>query len=390
MSFVGANDHSNPVSPQDPLYYAPRSARSMADPRSNATPQTSSDHLPPDPPLSRFDEMREEAFAKFARPLESQFAYERRRSRGLLATAGAIAVAIGATAILALVLFNVFPRSKSDPSELAVSISTPALATPAQATRPKTPRHCLKDSSSFKRYKEAKTRLFPNPPPLQRLRKRPKNPRLCSISSCSGSNGNSVENRTRRSLVESRRRTNTDITGATLHFRKVPTEIARSAADRGGLTPLGANARGKNEAFPLLRPVLADRCRSPQGCLRTMRVRLRGYSSAPTFRVRSRRSGSFGYRHALRVLARDAPSFVCPSFSQTAREFDRRCLDARSCRDRREKQWSGQVAGHLKLPCDRTRLVASRQAQREGPWQPRTRGQNVYRLPRTDRCMLLP
>ena len=29
---VGANDHSDPVSPQDPLYYAPRSARGMADP----------------------------------------------------------------------------------------------------------------------------------------------------------------------------------------------------------------------------------------------------------------------------------------------------------------------------------------------------------------------
>ena len=133
MRFVGANDHPNPDSPEDPLYYAPRSARSMADPRSNATPQTSSGHLPPDHPSSRFDEMREEAFAKFARPLESQFVYERRPARGLLATAGAIAVAIGATVILALVLFNVFPRSKSDPSELAVSISTPASATPAQA-----------------------------------------------------------------------------------------------------------------------------------------------------------------------------------------------------------------------------------------------------------------
>ena len=32
MSFVGANDHSDPVSPQDPLYYAPRSARGMAEP----------------------------------------------------------------------------------------------------------------------------------------------------------------------------------------------------------------------------------------------------------------------------------------------------------------------------------------------------------------------
>jgi hypothetical protein len=134
MRFVGANDHSNPDSPEDPLYYAPRSARSIADPRSTAAPQTSSGHLRPDPPSSRFDEMREEAYAKFARPLESQFVNERRPARGLLAAAGAIAVAIGATAILALVLFNVFPGSKTDPSELAVSISTPASATPAQAT----------------------------------------------------------------------------------------------------------------------------------------------------------------------------------------------------------------------------------------------------------------
>ena len=134
MRFVGANDHPNPDSPEDPLYYAPRSARSTADPRSTATTQTSPGHLSPDPPSSRFDDMREEAFAKFARPLESQFVYERRSPRGLLATAGAIAVAIGATVILALVLFNVFPGSKSDPAELAVSISTPASATPAQVT----------------------------------------------------------------------------------------------------------------------------------------------------------------------------------------------------------------------------------------------------------------
>ena len=135
MSFIRANDHPNPDSPEDPLRYAPHSVRSMADPRSNAAPpQTRSDHLPPTPPLSRFDEMREEAFAKFARPLESQFVYERRPRRILLATAGGIAAAIGVTVILALVFFNVFPRSKSDPSELAVSISTPASATPAQVT----------------------------------------------------------------------------------------------------------------------------------------------------------------------------------------------------------------------------------------------------------------
>ena len=132
MRFVSANDHSNSDSPEDPLYYAPRSARSVADPRSNVAPQTRSDHLPP--PSSRFDGMREEAFAKFTRPLESQFVYERRPPRGLLATAGAIAVAIGAIAVLAFVLFNVLPRSKSDPSELAVSISTPASAAPAQVT----------------------------------------------------------------------------------------------------------------------------------------------------------------------------------------------------------------------------------------------------------------
>ena len=132
MSFISANDHPNPDSPDDPLYYAPRSVRTMADPRSNATPQTRSDRLPPAPPLSRFDEMREEAFAKFSQPKESQFFYERRPPRLLLATAGGIAAAIGVTVIVALVVLNVFPRSKSDPSELAVSISTPASATPAQ------------------------------------------------------------------------------------------------------------------------------------------------------------------------------------------------------------------------------------------------------------------
>jgi hypothetical protein len=134
VSFIRANDDPNPDSPDDPLYYAPRSARGIADPRSSAAPQTRSDHFPPAPPLSRFDEMREKAFVKSTRPLESQFAYERRPRRGLFATAGAIAAAIGVTVILALVLFNVFPRSKSDPAELAVSISTPASATPAPVT----------------------------------------------------------------------------------------------------------------------------------------------------------------------------------------------------------------------------------------------------------------
>jgi hypothetical protein len=132
MSFIGADDHPDPIGPDDPRYYAPRAERSRANPRSNAAPQTRSDHLPSDPPMSRFDDMREKAFAKSIRPLESQFVYERRPQRGLFATIGAIVVAIGVAAVLALVLFNALPRSKSDPSEIAVSISTPASATPAE------------------------------------------------------------------------------------------------------------------------------------------------------------------------------------------------------------------------------------------------------------------
>ena len=111
--------------------------------------------------------MREKAFARSTRPLKSQFVYERRPPRGLLATAGAIAVAIGVTVILALVLFNVFPRSKSDPSELAVSISTAASATPAQVTSEDS-QALLQKFKQFKGCKEAKTwlRLFLNPPPV--------------------------------------------------------------------------------------------------------------------------------------------------------------------------------------------------------------------------------
>jgi hypothetical protein len=135
MSFVSANDHPDPVSPLDPLYYAPRSARGgVTESRPSAPQLAPSGNLPSDPRTSRFDEMREEAFAKFARPLESQFVDERRRSRGLLATVGAVAVAVGATATLAYVALNASPKSKNEPAELAVSISTPALTTPALAT----------------------------------------------------------------------------------------------------------------------------------------------------------------------------------------------------------------------------------------------------------------
>ena len=46
MSFVSANDHPTPVSPQDPLYYAPPSVRNKADPRSKEVQQMGSYHLP--------------------------------------------------------------------------------------------------------------------------------------------------------------------------------------------------------------------------------------------------------------------------------------------------------------------------------------------------------
>ena len=133
MSFVSANDHPNPISPQDPLYYAPRSVRSIADPRSNSMQQTRSDSLPPASSLSRFEEMSEEAFAYPVRWIP-RLVHERRPSRALLATAGGITAAIGVTVVVTLLFLNGFPKPKSDPSEVAVSISTPASATPAQVT----------------------------------------------------------------------------------------------------------------------------------------------------------------------------------------------------------------------------------------------------------------
>jgi hypothetical protein len=147
MSFIKSDEHSNPVSPDDPLYYAPRSLRRGADPRPNAA-QTRSDHLPPTSSQSRFDEMREKAFAKSNRhPLEFQFARERRSPRVLPAIAGGIAAAIGVTVVVALVFFTVVPKLKSDPS-LTVSISTPASATPAQTT-PEDPQALLQGFVRF-------------------------------------------------------------------------------------------------------------------------------------------------------------------------------------------------------------------------------------------------
>jgi hypothetical protein len=129
MSFVSANDHPTQLSPKDPLYYAPRSVRT--DPRSNAIQQMGSDHLPPSS-TSHFDKIHEEASTEFTRSRESEFIYQRGRSRALLAIAGGITAAIAVIAVGALVFFTLFPESKSIPSELTASISTPASATPAK------------------------------------------------------------------------------------------------------------------------------------------------------------------------------------------------------------------------------------------------------------------
>lgn len=89
------------------------------------------------------------------------------------------------------------------------------------------------------------------------------------------------------------------IVGQTLPVYPRSTDILRSsgmsqrchARTSSNLAAGAANARGRNATFPSLRPVLADQCRSPQGCLPTMRVQLREYSSAPGFRARSHRYG---------------------------------------------------------------------------------------------------
>ena len=103
MSFVSANDHPTPVSPQDPLYYAPPSVRNKTDPRSKDIQQMGLYHLPATSSVSHSDKMREEAFAKFTRPLGPEFVYERGRPRALIAIAGGIGAAMAATAIGAFV-----------------------------------------------------------------------------------------------------------------------------------------------------------------------------------------------------------------------------------------------------------------------------------------------
>jgi hypothetical protein len=114
MSFISSENHPNP---DDPLYYAPRSVRSEANLRPNSAPHRSEDRFLPTTTRSQFDEMREEAFAKSMRhPLVSDFVYERRQPRLLLAVASRFAAAIGVFAIVGFLFFILIPKSQgSDP-----------------------------------------------------------------------------------------------------------------------------------------------------------------------------------------------------------------------------------------------------------------------------------
>ena len=146
MSVIRPENHPNPDDPDDPLYYAPqRSVRSEANPE---------DRFPPTATYrSRFDEMREEAFAKTMRDsLESEFVHEGRQPRLLLAVAGGMAAGIGVSVIAALVFFGLVPKlQKSDPSELVVI--APASAKPAQTTQT-TPEQSQALLQKFMRWKQ--------------------------------------------------------------------------------------------------------------------------------------------------------------------------------------------------------------------------------------------
>ena len=120
MSFISSEHHPNPDDPNDPLYYAPRSARSEANLRSDSALQT----RPVRPVSSRsgFDEMLEEAVAKSLRhPLEPEVVYRRDRPRARFRLVGS-AAAIGVSAIVAFVFFTLVPKSQGgDPPKLAIS-----------------------------------------------------------------------------------------------------------------------------------------------------------------------------------------------------------------------------------------------------------------------------
>ena len=118
MSFTSGQDH---LTPNDPLYYAPRSARSEADLRSNSTLQTSPERLTAHP-RSRFDKMLEEAVGNSMRhPPEFELVLERDEPPPVFRTASRVAAVIGAFAFVGFVYFIMAPKVlQASPPEPAV------------------------------------------------------------------------------------------------------------------------------------------------------------------------------------------------------------------------------------------------------------------------------
>ena len=198
MSFVGADDHPDPIGPDDPRYYAPRSERSRVNARSSAGQQTRSDHLPAEPPMSRFDDMREKAFAKSIRPLESQFVTNAARNADC-----SLLSARSPQRSASPRCWRSFCSTRCQ-GQKAIPRSSPfrfllrhRLRRPPKRP-PTTPRHCFRGSSSFT---EAKTRIRPLP---RERRRDPKSPQNCLKNSCSGRTRNSVAQHSGTAVSESR------------------------------------------------------------------------------------------------------------------------------------------------------------------------------------------
>ena len=143
MSVIRPENHPNPNDPDEPLYYEPQRAV-----RSEANPE---DRFPPTATYrSRFDEMREEAFAKTMRDsLESEFVHEGRQPRLLLAVAGGMAAGIGVSVIAALVFSTWFQSyKKATPRSSSLSLLHRLNRLKQLKRRPNNPKRCFKNSCS--------------------------------------------------------------------------------------------------------------------------------------------------------------------------------------------------------------------------------------------------
>ena len=110
MSSIGSRGDPNLNDPNDPMHYAPRSARNKATSPARPIHSVSSP--------SSFDEMLKEAVAKSRRhPLDPEVVYPPDRPRARLRLAGRVAAAIGVVAIIGFLFFSMIPKSQgSDPT----------------------------------------------------------------------------------------------------------------------------------------------------------------------------------------------------------------------------------------------------------------------------------